>query len=130
VEAEGSVRIVPRFDAYQTVVVGPVVSVLPVLEVRVGPVRVHSPRPPRMHHPPRLLKPASRGLPLGDRSVGVDDYRVLEQEELVAMDEGKYILGIDCIPKGWRIPREEVAEFALDQLEDDRYLGRSIAMTT
>ena len=44
--------------------------------------------------------------------------------------EGKYILGIDRIPKGWRIPREEVAEFALDQLEDERYLGRSIAMTT
>jgi putative NADH-flavin reductase len=44
--------------------------------------------------------------------------------------EGKYILGIDRIPKGWRIPREDVAEFVLDQLEDDRYLGRSIAMTT
>jgi uncharacterized protein YbjT (DUF2867 family) len=44
--------------------------------------------------------------------------------------EGKYILGIDRIPKGWRIPREDVGEFALDQLDDDRYLGRSIAMTT
>jgi putative NADH-flavin reductase len=44
--------------------------------------------------------------------------------------EGKYILGIDRIPKGWRIAREDVAEFALDQLDDDRYLGRSIAMTT
>ena len=44
--------------------------------------------------------------------------------------EGSYILGIDRIPKGWRIRREEVAEFALDQLEDERYLGRSIAMTT
>ena len=44
--------------------------------------------------------------------------------------EGKYILGIERIPKRWRIPREEVAEFALDQLEDERYLGRSIAMTT
>jgi biliverdin reductase/flavin reductase len=44
--------------------------------------------------------------------------------------EGKYILGIDRIPKGWRIPREDVAEFALDQLDDDRYLGRAIAMTT
>ena len=44
--------------------------------------------------------------------------------------EGNYILGIDRIPKGWRIPRKEVAEVALDQLEDERYLGRSIAMTT
>ena len=44
--------------------------------------------------------------------------------------EGNYILGIDRIPKGWRILREEVAEFTLDQLEDERYLGRSIAMTT
>jgi uncharacterized protein YbjT (DUF2867 family) len=44
--------------------------------------------------------------------------------------EGEYILGIDRIPRGWRIPREDVAEFTLDQLEDDRYLGRSIAMTT
>jgi uncharacterized protein YbjT (DUF2867 family) len=44
--------------------------------------------------------------------------------------EGKYILGIDRIPKGWRIPREDVAEFTLDQLNDDRYLGRSIAITT
>ena len=44
--------------------------------------------------------------------------------------EGKYILGIDRIPKGWRIPREDVAEFALDQLDDDRYLGRSMANTT
>jgi hypothetical protein len=44
--------------------------------------------------------------------------------------EDKYILGIDSIPKGWRIPREDVAEFTLDQLDDDRYLRRAIAMTT
>jgi biliverdin reductase / flavin reductase len=44
--------------------------------------------------------------------------------------EDKYILGIDRIPKGWRIPREDVAEFTLDQLYDDRYLRRAIAMTT
>ena len=44
--------------------------------------------------------------------------------------EGEYILGIDRIPRGWRIPREDVAEFAPDQLDDDRYLGRSIAITT
>src|SRR5215217_1229968 len=44
--------------------------------------------------------------------------------------EEKYILGIDRIPKGWRIPREDVAEFVLDQLDDDRHLGRAIAMTT
>jgi hypothetical protein len=44
--------------------------------------------------------------------------------------EGEYILGIDRIPRGWRIPREDVAEFALDQLDDDRYLGRSIAITS
>jgi biliverdin reductase / flavin reductase len=43
--------------------------------------------------------------------------------------EGEYILGIDRIPRGWRIPREDVAEFAPDQLDDDRYLGRSIAIT-
>ena len=43
---------------------------------------------------------------------------------------GRYILGIDRIPKGWRIPREDVAEFTLDQLNDDRYLGRAIAITT
>jgi uncharacterized protein YbjT (DUF2867 family) len=43
--------------------------------------------------------------------------------------EGEYILGIDRIPRGWRIPREDVAEFALDQLDDDPYLGRSIAIT-
>lgn len=39
-----------------------------------------------------------------------------------------YILGIDCIPKGRRISRENVAEFALDQLRDDRYLGRAVAI--
>jgi biliverdin reductase/flavin reductase len=44
--------------------------------------------------------------------------------------EEKHILGIDRIPKGWRIPREDVAEFVLDQLDDDRHLGRAIAMTT
>jgi putative NADH-flavin reductase len=43
---------------------------------------------------------------------------------------GRYILGIDRIPKGWRIPREDVAEFVLDQLDDDRYLKRAIAITT
>jgi biliverdin reductase / flavin reductase len=43
---------------------------------------------------------------------------------------GRYILGINRIPKGWRIPREDVAEFTLDQVDDDRYLGRAIAMTT
>lgn len=43
---------------------------------------------------------------------------------------GRYILGIDRIPKGWRIPREDVAEFTLDQLDDDRYLRRAIAITT
>jgi biliverdin reductase/flavin reductase len=44
--------------------------------------------------------------------------------------EGKYILGIDRIPKGWRIPREDVADFTLYQLDDDRYLRRAIAITT
>jgi biliverdin reductase / flavin reductase len=43
---------------------------------------------------------------------------------------GRYILGIDRIPKGWRIPREDVADFTLDQLDDDRYLKRAIAITT
>ena len=43
---------------------------------------------------------------------------------------GRYVLGIDRIPKGWRIPREDVAEFTLDQLDDDRYLKRAIAITT
>ena len=43
---------------------------------------------------------------------------------------GRYILGIDRIPKGWRIPREDVAELTLDQLDDDRYLRRAIAITT
>ena len=43
---------------------------------------------------------------------------------------GRYILGIDRIPKGWRIPREDVAEVTLDQLDDDRYLKRAIAITT
>ena len=43
---------------------------------------------------------------------------------------GRYILGIDRIPKGWRIPREDVADFTLDQLDDDRYLRRTIALTT
>jgi biliverdin reductase / flavin reductase len=43
---------------------------------------------------------------------------------------GRYILGIDRIPKGWRIPREDVAEFTLDQLDDDHYLKRAIAITT
>jgi len=43
---------------------------------------------------------------------------------------GRYILGIDRIPKGWRIPREDVAEFTLDQLDDDRCLRRAIAITT
>ncbi len=36
---------------------------------------------------------------------------------------GRYILGID------RIPREDVAEFTLDQLDDDHYLKRAIAIT-
>jgi putative NADH-flavin reductase len=43
---------------------------------------------------------------------------------------GRYILGIDRIPKGRRIPREDVAEFTLDQLDDDRYLKRAVAITT
>jgi putative NADH-flavin reductase len=43
---------------------------------------------------------------------------------------GRYVLGIDRIPKGWRIPREDVAEVTLDQLDDDRYLKRAIAITT
>jgi len=43
---------------------------------------------------------------------------------------GRYILGIDRIPKGWRIAREDVADFTLDQLDDDRYLRRAIAITT
>jgi biliverdin reductase/flavin reductase len=43
---------------------------------------------------------------------------------------GRYILGIDRIPKGWRVPREDVAEFVLDQLRDDRYLGRAVAITS
>ena len=42
---------------------------------------------------------------------------------------GRYVLGIDRIPKGWRIPREDVAEVTLDQLDDDRYLKRAIAIT-
>ena len=40
-----------------------------------------------------------------------------------------YILGIDRIPKGWRVAREDVAELTLDQLHDDRYLGRAAAIT-
>jgi len=43
---------------------------------------------------------------------------------------GRYVLGVDRIPKGWRVPREDVADFALDQLDDDRYLGRHVAMTS
>jgi putative NADH-flavin reductase len=43
---------------------------------------------------------------------------------------GRYILGIDRIPKGWRVPRGDVAEFVLDQLTDDRYLGRAVAITS
>ena len=43
---------------------------------------------------------------------------------------GWYIVGIDRIPKGWRIPREDVAEFTLDQFADNRYLRRAIAITT
>ena len=43
---------------------------------------------------------------------------------------GRYVLGIDRIPKGWRVPREDVAEFVLDQLRDDRYLGRAVAITS
>ncbi len=43
---------------------------------------------------------------------------------------GRYILRINRIPNGWRIPREDVAEFTLDQLDDDRYLRRAIAITT
>ena len=43
---------------------------------------------------------------------------------------GRYILGIDRIPEGGRIPREDVAEFTLDQLDDDHYLKRAIAITT
>jgi biliverdin reductase / flavin reductase len=43
---------------------------------------------------------------------------------------GRYILEIDRIPKGWRVLREDVAEFVLDQLRDDRYLGRAVAITS
>ena len=43
---------------------------------------------------------------------------------------GRCILGIGRIPKGWRIPREDVAEFTLDQLRVDRYLGRAVAITS
>jgi hypothetical protein len=47
-----------------------------------------------------------------------------------AAASGRYILGIDRIPKGWRIPREDVAEFVLDHLHYDRYLGRAVTITS
>src|SRR5215204_2195395 len=87
-EAEEATGVVSRLDAYQTVVVGPVVGIRPVLEVRVGEVLVHAPGPPRVHRRPRPRQPASGGLPLSGRGVGFDDNRVLEQEQLVAMDKG------------------------------------------
>jgi biliverdin reductase / flavin reductase len=41
----------------------------------------------------------------------------------------RYVLGVDRIPRGWRVAREDVAELILDQLQDDRYLRRAVAIT-
>src|SRR5215208_6859678 len=87
-EAEEATGVVSRLDAYQTVVVGPIIGMRPVLEVWVGEVLVHASGPPRVHRRPRPRQPAPGGLPLGGRGVGVDDNRVLKQEQLVAMDKG------------------------------------------
>src|SRR5829696_3749663 len=104
-EAEEATGVVSRLDAYQTVVVGPVVGMRPVLEVWVGEVLVYAPGPPRMHRRPRPRQPAPGGLPFGGGRVGVDDYRVLEQEELVAMDEGGGV-GAHAVVRA--APRREV----------------------
>jgi hypothetical protein len=48
-ESEDFSRVVSSLDTYQTLVVGPVVGVCPVLEVRVGEVGVASPGPPRTY---------------------------------------------------------------------------------
>ena len=64
------------------------------------------------------------------RKSGLDWVIVRPSGLTVEPASGKYILGIDRIPKGWRIPREDVAEFVLDQLSDDRYLGRAVAITS
>jgi biliverdin reductase / flavin reductase len=64
------------------------------------------------------------------RSSGLDWIIVRPSTLTDAPASGRYILGIDRIPKGWRIPREDVAELTLDQLDDDRYLRRAIAITT
>jgi uncharacterized protein YbjT (DUF2867 family) len=82
---------------------------------------------------PLLFKEMYKDMSRMEREVRHSDFDWVIVRPSTLTDEpaeGKYILGIDRIPKGWRIPREDVAEFALDQLDDDRYLGRAIAMTT
>ena len=64
------------------------------------------------------------------RSSGLDWIIVRPSTLTDGPASGGYIVGINRIPTGWRIPREDVAEFTLDRLNDDRYLRRAIAITT
>jgi biliverdin reductase / flavin reductase len=82
---------------------------------------------------PLLFKEMYADMRRMEREVGSSglDWIIVRPSHLTdAPAQDKYILGIDSIPKGWRIPREDVAEFTLDQLDDDRYLRRAIAITT
>ena len=82
---------------------------------------------------PRLFKNMYADMSRMEREMrnsGLDWVIVRSSYLTEAPAQHKYILGIDRIPKGWRIPREDVAEFALDQLGDDRYLGRAAAITS
>ena len=58
-----------------------------------------------MHRRPRPRQPAPRGLHFGSGRVGVDDDRVLEQEQLIAMDEGGGV-GAHAVVRA--APRREV----------------------
>jgi len=76
---------------------------------------------------PRLFKNMYADMSRMEREVrnsGLDWVIVRSSYLTDAPAQHKYILGID------RIPREDVAEFALGQLGDDRYLGRAAAITS
>ena len=104
-EAEEAVRVVRSLDPPQTVVVGPVIGVRPVLEVGVWEVRIHTPGSPWMYQRPRPRHPVAGGGALGRSGVGGDLDQVLDQEAFAAVGEGGRV-GAHAVVGG--PPRQEV----------------------
>jgi hypothetical protein len=89
VEAEEIVRVVSLLDTRQPLQVGSMVRARPVFEIRVREVRVRASGPPRALHRPRAPEPAQGAFLLDGPGVRLDGDRMLEQEELLAVGEGR-----------------------------------------